>query len=144
MATIPHWLPWALLSAVFAALTAIFAKAGLQHVDSDLATLLRTAMVLVLLTAFVLVGGKWRNPMTLTPVTWGWLLASALATAASWICYFRALKIGSASPVNAVDKLSLVLVAIFAFVFLHERLNGREWLGVALVSAGVLLLALKR
>ncbi len=144
MATFPHWLPWALLSAVFAALTAIFAKAGLQQVDSDLATLLRTAMVLVLLIAFVLVAGKWRNPMTLTPVTWGWLLASALATAASWICYFRALKIGSASPVNAVDKLSLVLVAIFAFVFLHERLNGREWLGVALVSAGVLLLALKR
>ena len=144
MATIPHWLPWALLSAVFAALTAVFAKLGLQQVDSDLATLLRTAMVLVLLAGFVLMAGKWQNPMSLTPATWGWLLASALATAASWICYFRALKIGEASPVNAVDKLSLVLVAVFAFVFLHERLDSRGWLGVGLVSAGVLLLALKR
>lgn len=144
MATIPHWLPWALLSAVFAALTAVFAKLGLQQVDSDLATLLRTAMVLVLLVGFVLLAGKWQNPMSLTATTWGWLLASALATAASWICYFRALKIGEASPVNAVDKLSLVLVAVFAFVFLHERLDGRGWLGVGLVSAGVLLLALKR
>jgi transporter family protein len=144
MATIPHWLPWALLSAVFAALTAVFAKAGLQQVDSDLATLLRTAMVLVLLVGFVLMAGKWQNPMSLTPTTWAWLMASALATAASWVCYFRALKIGDASPVNAVDKLSLVLVAVFAFVFLHERLNSREWVGVGLVSAGVLLLALKR
>ena len=93
---------------------------------------------------FVAAVGKWQNPMSLTATTWGWLLASALATAASWICYFRALKIGEASPVNAVDKLSLVLVAVFAFVFLHERLDSRGWLGVGLVSAGVLLLALKR
>jgi len=141
---IPHWLPWALLSAVFAALTAIFAKLGLQQVDSDLATLLRTAMVLVLLAGFVLLVGKWQNPRSLAPTTWAWLLASAVATAASWICYFRALKLGDASPVNAVDKLSLVLVAVFAFVFLHERLKGLDWLGVGLVSAGVLLLALKR
>ena len=144
MTAIPHWLPWALLSAVFAALTAIFAKLGLQQVDSDLATLLRTAMVLVLLAGFVLLVGKWQNPRSLAPTTWAWLLASAVATAASWICYFRALKLGDASPVNAVDKLSLVLVAVFAFVFLHERLKGLDWLGVGLVSAGVLLLALKR
>jgi transporter family protein len=144
MAASSHWLFWAALAAVFAALTAVFAKAGLQDVDADFATLLRTGFILVLLAVFVFVAGKWRNPGTLTPATWGWLLASALATGASWICYFRALKIGEASKVAAVDKLSLLLVAVFAFFFLHERLNLREWAGVALMTGGVLLLALKR
>lgn len=144
MAAIPQWLFWALLSALFAALTAVFAKAGLQQVDADFATLVRTAFVLVLLTGFVFAMGKWQRPASLSAATWGWLLASAMATGASWVCYFRALKLGEASKVNAVDKLSLVLVAVFALVFLHERLNSREWLGVGLVSAGVLLLALKR
>lgn len=141
---ISQWLFWALLSALFAALTAVFAKAGLQLVDADFATLVRTAFVLVLLTVFVLALGKWQRPASLSTATWGWLLASAMATSASWVCYFRALKLGEASKVNAVDKLSLVLVAVFAFVFLHERLNSREWLGIGLVTAGVLLLALKR
>ncbi|MEJ7747508.1 MAG: EamA family transporter, partial [Luteimonas sp.] len=139
MAATTHWMYWAALSAVFAALTAIFAKAGLQEVDADFATLLRTGFILVLLATFVTVAGKWRSPATLTPATWGWLLASALATGASWICYFRALKMGDASKVAAVDKLSLLLVAVFAFVFLHERLNLREWMGIALMTGGVLL-----
>ncbi len=139
-----HWIYWAALSAVFAALTAVFAKAGLQDVDADFATLLRTGFILVLLTVFVAVAGKWRSPATLTAATWGWLLASALATGASWLCYFRALKLGDASKVAAVDKLSLLLVAVFAFVFLHERLNVREWMGIALMTGGVLLLAIKR
>lgn len=139
-----HWLLWALLSAVFAALTAVFAKAGLQEVDADFATLIRTGFVLALLAAFVLFAGKWRSPATLAPVTWGWLLASALATGASWVCYFRALKMGEASKVAAVDKSSLLLVAVFAFFFLHERLNLREWAGLALMAGGVALLAFKR
>lgn len=144
MTTATHWMYWAGLSAVFAALTAVFAKAGLQDIDADFATLLRTGFILVLLAGFVAVAGKWRDPATLTPATWGWLLASALATGASWICYFRALKLGDASKVAAVDKLSLLLVAVFAFVFLHERLNLREWMGVALMTGGVLLLAIRR
>jgi len=144
MSPASHWLFWAALSAVFAAMTAVFAKAGLQNIDSDYATLLRTGFVFVLLTCFVFALGKWRPPAAVTPATWGWLLASALATGASWVCYFRALKLGDASRVAAVDKLSLVLVAVFAFFVLHERLDARGWLGVALVAGGVLLLTLKR
>lgn len=138
------WFYWALLSAVFAALTAIFAKIGLEGVDSDLATLIRTVVILAALAAFVFATGKWTNPMQLTTRTWGFLVLSGLATGASWVCYFRALKLGEASKVAPVDKLSLLLVAVFAFVFLHERPSGREWLGIAMVGAGVLVLGLKR
>ena len=138
------WFFWALLSAVFAALTAIFAKVGLQGVDSDFATLIRTAMVLVLLAVIVLATGKWSNPLALPGKTLLWLLLSALATGASWLCYFRALQRGPAAQVAPVDKLSVVLVAVFAVAFLHERLAWREWLGVAMIGGGVLLMALKR
>jgi bacterial/archaeal transporter family protein len=138
------WFFWALLSAVFAAMTAIFAKIGLTGVDSDLATLVRTGVIAVVLTAFVVATGKWANPMTLPAQTLLFLLLSGLATGASWVCYFRALKIGDASKVAPVDKLSLVLVAIFAVLFLHERPSVREWLGILMVGAGVLVLALKR
>jgi len=129
---------------VFAALTAIFAKVGIQGVDSDLATLVRTAIVLVVLAAFVVFAGKWTNPFALSGKTWLFLGLSALATGASWVCYFRALQIGDASKVAPVDKLSLVLVAIFAFTFLGERPAAREWLGIAMVAGGVLVLAFKR
>jgi transporter family protein len=138
------WFFWALLSAVFAAMTAIFAKIGLTGVDSDLATLVRTGVIAVVLTAFVIATGKWANPMTLPAKTLLFLLLSGLATGASWVCYFRALKIGDASKVAPVDKLSLVLVAIFAVLFLHERPSVREWLGILMVGAGVLVLAVKR
>lgn len=138
-----QWLLWASLSAVFAALTAIFAKAGLVGVDSDFATLLRTVVIVALLGAFVLATGKWSNPAALSPRTLGFLAASALATGASWVCYFRALKIGPASKVAAVDKMSLLLVALFAFAFLGERLVPREWLGVSLIGIGVIVLAIK-
>lgn len=144
MATFPQWLPWALLSAVFAALTAIFAKLGLQNIDSDMAMLLRTVIISVALTMFVAATGKWSNPMQLPGTTVGWLVLSALATGASWLCYFRALQRGPASQVAPVDKLSVVLVSIFAVAFLHERLAWREWLGVAMIGGGVLLMALKR
>lgn len=138
------WLFWALLSAVFAALTAIFAKIGIQGVDSDLATLVRTVIIVVILSAFVWYAGKWSNPFALPGKTWLFLGLSGLATGASWVCYFRALQIGDASKVAPVDKLSLVLVALFAFTFLGERPSLREWSGIALVAGGVLLLAFKR
>ena len=138
------WFYWALLSAAFAALTAIFAKIGIQGVDSDLATLIRTAVIIVVLTLFVWFTGKWSNPFDLSAKTWIFLGLSGLATGASWVCYFRALQIGEASKVAPVDKLSLVLVAVFAVVFLGERPALREWLGIAMVACGVLVLAIKR
>lgn len=137
------WFYWALLSAIFAALTSIFAKVGIQGVDSDLATLIRTAIIIVVLSAFVAYTGKWTNPLELSPKTWLFLGLSGLATGASWVCYFRALKIGDASKVAPVDKLSLVLVAVFAFAFLGERPSLREWSGISMVAGGVLLLAFK-
>lgn len=137
------WIAWALLSAVFAALTAIFAKIGIQGVDSDFATLIRTAIVFVVLAAFVGLAGKWSNPLELSSRTWTFLGLSALATGASWVCYFRALQIGEASKVAPVDKLSLVLVAIFAVAFLGERPSLRDWTGIAMVAGGVLVLALR-
>jgi len=144
LVTSTGWFYWALLSAVFAALTAIFAKVGIHGVDSDLATLIRTAIIIVVLSAFVAYTGKWANPLELSPKTWLFLGLSGLATGASWVCYFRALKIGDASKVAPVYKLSLVLVAVFAFTFLGERPSLREWSGIAMVAGGVLLLALKR
>ena len=138
------WFFWALLSAVFAALTAIFAKVGIRGVDSDLATLLRTAIILVVLSCFVWFAGKWTNPLALSSKTWLFLGLSGLATGASWVCYFRALQVGNATQVAPIDKLSLVLVAIFAVVFLDERPDAREWVGIAMVAGGVLVLALKR
>ena len=138
------WFFWALLSAMFAALTAIFAKVGIRGVDSDFATLVRTVIILVVLSAFVWSTGKWSNPLELSSKTWLFLGLSGLATGASWVCYFRALQVGNATQVAPIDKLSLVLVAIFAVVFLDERPDAREWLGIAMVAGGVLLLAFKR
>lgn len=144
MATSGGWFYWAILSAVFAALTAIFAKIGIQGVDSDLATLIRTAIIIVVLAVFVVCTGKWASPFALPARTWLFLGLSGLATGASWVCYFRALKIGDATRVAPVDKFSLVLVAVFAFAFLGERPSLREWAGIAMVAGGVLLLAFKR
>ncbi len=144
MTASPSWFYWAMLSAVFAAMTAIFAKIGIKGVDSDLATLVRTAIIIVVLFAFVGFAGKWSNPFELSGKTWLFLTLSALATGASWVCYFRALQIGDASKVAPVDKFSLVLVAIFAFTFLGERPSLRDWGGIALVASGVLVLAIRR
>jgi len=143
MASSTNWFVWALLSAVFASLTAIFAKVGIQDVDSDLATLIRTAIIILVLAGFVWVTGKWSDPFKLTTKTWLFLTLSSLATGASWVCYFRALKIGEASKVAPVDKLSLVLVAVFAFAFLGERPALHEWIGIVMVAGGVIVLALK-
>ena len=121
MPTSQNWAAWALLSAAFAALTAIFAKVGLEGIDSDYATLLRTGIILVVLAGLVAMLGKWRDPTTLPGRSLTFLTLSGLATGASWLCYFRALKVGDASKVAPIDKLSVVLVAIFATVFLGER-----------------------
>ena len=144
MPALNEWFYWALLSAVFAALTAIFAKIGLEGVDSDLATLIRTFVILLVLAGFVYFNGKWSNPFALSPRTWFFLVLSALATGVSWVCYFRALKVGEASKVAPVDKLSLVLVAIFAVIFLHERPGAKEWLGIVMVAVGVFVLGYRR
>lgn len=143
--TLPSgWLLWALLSACFAALTAIFAKVGIRGVDSDLATLIRTVMILAVLGPFVWFAGKWSNPLSLSSKTLIFLALSALATGASWVCYFRALQIGQASQVAPVDKLSVVLVAVFAYVLLGERPSAQEWFGISMVAGGVLLIALHK
>jgi transporter family protein len=144
MLSTSQWFLWALLSAVFAALTAIFAKVGLEGVDSDLATLIRTFVIMAVLIGFVHFSKKWSNPFELSSRTWLFLLLSGLATGASWVCYFRALKIGEASKVAPVDKLSLLMVAVFAFLFLNERPSVREWVGIFLVGAGVLIIGFKK
>jgi transporter family protein len=144
MTTSNGWFYWAVLSACFAALTAIFAKIGIQNVDSDLATLIRTVIITFVLAAFVWSTGKWSDPQALSSRTWIFLTLSALATGASWVCYFRALQIGEASQVAPVDKFSVVLVALFAVAFLGERPSAREWLGIGMVTAGVLVLATRR
>jgi transporter family protein len=140
---LPSWLLWALLSACFAALTAIFAKVGVEGVSSDMATLIRTAVIFVMLIGIVVASGQSLSPSAVSGRTWLFLVLSGLATGASWLCYFRALKLGPASQVAPVDKLSVVLVALFGVLFLGERLSAPNWLGVVLIAAGVILLAFK-
>lgn len=137
------WLPWALLSAAFAALTAIFAKVGVSNINSDLATLMRTIVILLTLIGMVSATGQWQAPASIAGKTWIFLVLSGLATGASWLCYFRALKLGDASRVAPIDKLSVVLVALFGVMFLGERLSAVNWLGVAFIAAGALLVAVK-
>jgi bacterial/archaeal transporter family protein len=136
------WQFWALLSAVFAALTAIFAKVGVENVNSDLATLIRTLVVVCILTLIVYGTGQFQNPADISGRTYLFLLLSGLGTGASWLCYFRALKLGNAAQVAPIDKLSVVLVAVIGVAFLGERLSPVNWLGVVLVAAGALLAAL--
>lgn len=139
-----EWLVWSLLSAFFAALTAIFAKLGIKEIDSDLATLYRTWVVVILLFLIVLYSGKWKSPFDVNVGTWGYLLLSGLATGLSWVCYFRALKVGDVSRVAPVDKLSVVLVAVLAILFLGERPSSRDWGGILLIASGVIVLSLKK
>ncbi len=136
------WIFWALFSAAFAALTAIFAKVGVEGVDSALATLARTLVVAVALALLLAATGR-LHLTALPPRTWTFLVLSGLATGASWLCYFRALKLGEASQVAPIDKLSVVLVALFGAAFLGERLSTVNWLGVALIATGALLVAFR-
>jgi len=135
------WQVWAALSAVFAALTAIFAKVGVENVNSDFATFIRTIVILMTLALILYATGQFQAPGSVSPRTYAFLVLSGLATGASWICYFRALKLGEAAKVAPIDKLSVVLVAIFGVVFLGEKLSGTNWLGVALIAAGAVLVA---
>ena len=135
------WQFWALLSAAFAALTAIFAKIGIENVNSDFATFIRTIVILAAAGLMVYITGNWQQPSTISGKTWAFLVLSGLATGASWICYFRALKIGNAARVAPIDKLSVVFVAVFAVLFLGERLSLPNWLGVVLIACGAVLVA---
>jgi transporter family protein len=137
------WQFWALLSAAFAALTAIFAKVGVENINSDFATLIRTAIILAVLGAIIAATRQFQPLGEISVKTWGFLTLSGLATGASWLCYFRALKLGNAAQVAPIDKLSVVLVAVFGVIFLGERLSGANWLGVALIAAGAVLVAHK-
>jgi transporter family protein len=138
------WVFWAFLSAGFAALTAIFAKVGVEGVNSDFATFLRTIVVIAVLAAILTLFGEWRPLGSISPRTYAFLALSGLATGASWLCYFRALKIGDAARVAPIDKLSVVLVALFGVAFLGERLSGRNWAGVAMIATGAILVAWRR
>lgn len=141
MSLAASWQFWAVLSALFAALTAIFAKVGIENVNSDFATFIRTVVILVTLALILLATGQFQSPDTISGRTYFFLLLSGLATGASWICYFRALKIGQAAQVAPIDKLSVVLVALFGVVFLGERLSAPNWLGVGLIAVGAVLVA---
>jgi transporter family protein len=142
--TLSSWQFWAVLSAVFAALTAIFAKIGVEDINSDLATLIRTVIVLVTLALILFATGKLSHPGPVSARTLLFLLLSGLGTGASWLCYFRALKLGPATLVAPIDKLSVVLVALFGVVFLGERPSLSGWLGIVLIAAGAVLIAFKR
>ena len=137
------WQFWAVLSAGFAALTAIFAKVGIENVGSDFATFIRTVVILVVLAAMLTVWREWQPLGSVSRRSYLFLVLSGLATGGSWLCYFRALKLGDAARVAPIDKLSVVLVALFGVLFLGERLSGFNWAGVMLIAAGAILVAYK-
>ncbi|EPX85878.1 putative membrane protein [Rubellimicrobium thermophilum DSM 16684] len=137
------WQAWALLSAAFAALTAIFAKIGVEGVNPDFATFLRMLVVIAALSLILSATGQWQDPRGLSARSGVFLILSGLATGASWICCFRALRLGQAAQVAPIDKLSVLRVALFGVLFLGERLSGPNWLGVAMIAGGAVLLAWK-
>jgi len=137
------WQLWAVLSAAFAALTAIFAKVGVENVGSDFATFIRTIVILGAAGAILVLTGQWQPLGSVSARSYVFLVLSGLATGGSWLCYFRALKLGDAARVAPIDKLSVVLVAIFGAVFLGEKLAPQNWLGVALIALGAILVAFK-
>ncbi len=137
----PAWMPYALGSALFAGLTAIFGKVGVSGIPSNLATFLRTCVVLGFVGAIVAVRGEWQNPLRLPFTALAFLVLSALATGASWLCYYRALQLGPASKVAPVDKLGVVFAVILAFVFLGEQPAPRTIAGTLLIVAGAVVLA---
>lgn len=143
MNPLASWQFWALSSALFASLTAIFAKIGIENVNSDFATFIRTIVILFAAGAMVLITNHWQSPATVSARSWTFLILSGLATGFSWISYFRALKLGQAAQVAPIDKLSVVLVAIIAAIFLGEKLSVVNWIGVALIGVGAVLVALQ-
>lgn len=138
------WQLWALLSATFAALTAIFAKVGIENVNSDFATFIRTLVILCALGAILIGTGQWQPLGSVSTRSYVFLVLSGLATGGSWLCYFRALQLGDAARVAPLDKLSVVLVALFGVVLLGERLSVPNWLGIGLMALGAVLVAYSR
>lgn len=136
------WFVFALLSAVFAALTSILAKVGIEGVNSNLATAIRTVVVVVMAWGMVFLTHAQRGIAEISRKSWVFLILSGLATGASWLCYYRALQIGEASKVVPIDKLSVVLTLILAFVFLHEEFTAKSLIGCALIGAGTLIMVL--
>ena len=134
------WFVFALLSAVFAALTSILAKVGIEGVNSNLATAIRTVVVLVMAWGMVFVTNTQGGLTDISKKSWLFLILSGLATGASWLCYYRALQIGEASKVVPIDKLSVVITLVLAFVFLHERFTPKSLIGCLLIGAGTLLM----
>lgn len=135
-----NWLIWALLSAFFAGLTAILAKVGVQGVDSNLATAIRTVVIVIFAWLVAWLTNK-QSLSTISGRTWLFLALSGLATGLSWLCYFRALQLGEASRVAPIDKLSVVVAIVLAGVFLHERLSWHQWVGGLFIFMGALILA---
>ncbi len=136
------WFVFALLSAVFAALTSILAKVGIEGVNSNLATAIRTVVVLVMAWGMVFVTNTQGGLTDISKKSWLFLILSGLATGALWLCYYRALQIGEASKVVPIDKLSVVITLVLAFVFLHERFTPKSLIGCLLIGAGTLLMVL--
>lgn len=136
------WFVFALLSAVFAALTSILAKVGVNGVNSNLATAIRTAVVLVMAWGMVFLTNAQSGLAEISKKSWLFLILSGLATGASWLCYYRALQIGEASKVVPVDKLSVMITLVLAFLFLHENFTTKSLLGCVLIGAGTLLMVL--
>lgn len=137
------WIPWAILSALFAALTGIFGKVGVEGMNSHFATFLRTAIVLPMLGGVVAISGAWQPVSSIPSRTVIFLALSGMATGISWLCYYRALQLGPVSGVAAVDKMSVILVALFAFSLLGERLEPRNWIGIGLVAFGLILVTMR-
>ena len=137
-----NWIFWSLLSALFAGATAIFAKVGVEGIDSNLATAIRTTIVLIFTWLLVALARAPVSISTLSRRTWIFLILSGIATGLSWTCYFRALQLGPASKVAPIDKLSVIFVIAFAALFLHESVSWQQWLGGALIVGGALILTL--
>ena len=136
------WFLLALLSAVFAALTSILAKVGIDGVNSNLATAIRTGVVLLMAWGMVFLTGAQGGIALISRKSWIFLILSGLATGASWLCYYRALQLGDASKVVPIDKLSVVITLILAFVFLHEQFTAKSAIGAVLITAGTLIMVL--
>jgi transporter family protein len=138
-----YWQVWAFLSAIFAALTAIFAKVGIEKINSDFATFIRTIIILIVLGIILFSTNQFQSLKTISQKSLIFLVLSGIATGASWICYFRALKLGNASQVAPIDKLSVLLVAVLGAIFLGEKLSVIDWIGVSLIGTGAILIALR-
>lgn len=136
------WLVFAILSAVFAALTSILAKVGIKDVNSNLATAIRTVVVVLMAWAMVFITNAQGGISDISKKSWIFLILSGLATGISWLCYYKALQTGEASKVVSIDKLSVIITLVLAFVFLHEKFTVKSFVGCLLIGAGTLLMVL--